>query len=53
MYVASKLDISVETLQGYLNQENRIYKDYKNQMGLYNIGAKILRKFGFEKGGKR
>lgn len=52
-YIATKLGISVEELQGYMDAPNKTYKDYKNQMGIYDIGAKVLRMLGIEKGGKR
>ena len=52
-YVATKLGISVDELQGYLDAPNRSYKDYKNQQSIYEVGAKVLRFFGIEKGGKR
>ena len=31
----------------------KTYKDYKSQKYIYDIGAKILKKIGIEKGGKR
>ncbi|MBO8093811.1 MAG: N-acetyl sugar amidotransferase [Prosthecochloris sp.] len=52
-YIATKLDITVDELQGYMDAPNKSYKDYKNQMGIYDIGAKVLRMIGVEKGGKR
>lgn len=52
-YVATKLGISVEELQGYFNAPRKTYKDYKSQMSIYHIGAKTMRAFGLEKGGKR
>ena len=52
-YIATKLGISVDELQGYFNAPNKTYKDYKNQMSIYDIGAKVLRMLGVEKGGKR
>lgn len=52
-YIANKLGISVEELQSYLDAPNKSYKDYKNQMGIYDIGAKVLKFLGVEKGGKR
>ena len=52
-YLANKLDISVEELIGYFHAPNKTYKDYKNQQGLYDIGAKVLRMIGVERGGKR
>jgi len=52
-YIAIKLGISVDDLQGYLDAPNKKYTDYNNQMWLYNSGAKIMRALGMEKGGKR
>jgi len=52
-YIANKLDISVAELQGYMDAPNKSYKDYKNQMWLYDIGATAMRFLGLEKGGKR
>ena len=52
-YIATKLGISIEELQTYMDAPLKTYKDYKNQMIIYNIGAKIMRLFGLEKGGKR
>ncbi len=52
-YIATKLGISVEELQGYMDAPNKTYKDYKSQESIYQIGAKVMRTFGLEKGGKR
>lgn len=52
-YVANKLDISEDQLQIYFENKNKSYKDYKNQMWIYLLGAKVLRILGIEKGGKR
>lgn len=52
-YIATKLGISVEELQSYMNAPNKTYKDYKSQENIYNIGAKVMRMLGLEKGGKR
>lgn len=52
-YIATKLGISVEELQGYMDAPNKSYKDYKSQVNLYNIGAKIMHILRLEKGGKR
>ena len=51
--IADKLEITTDELLGYFNAPNKSYKDYKNQMAIYDIGARILRFFGIEKGGKR
>ena len=52
-YIATKLGISVEELQSYMDGPNKTYKDYKSQENIYNIGAKVMRFLGLEKGGKR
>jgi len=52
-YVATKLGISMEELQGYLNGPNKSYKDYKSQQNIYLVGAKLMRFFGLTLGGKR
>lgn len=52
-YIATKLGISKEELQSYMDAPNKTYKDYKSQENIYNIGAKIMRLIGLEKGGKR
>ena len=52
-YIATKLGISVNELQSYMDSPNKTYKDYKSQENIYNIGAKVMRFFGLEKGGKR
>ncbi len=52
-YIANKLDISQDQLQIYFEEKNKSYKDYKNQLWIYLLGAKILRMLGIEKGGKR
>ena len=52
-YIATKLGISVNELQSYLDAPNKKYTDYKNQMWLYSFGANIMRTLGIEKGGKR
>ena len=52
-YIATKLGISKEELQSYMDAPNKTYKDYKSQENIYNIGAKVMRLLGLEKGGKR
>jgi len=52
-FIANKLGISVEELQGYMDAPNKTYKAYKSQENIYNIGAKVMRMIGLEKGGKR
>ena len=52
-YIANKLGITSDELNGYLVSPNKTYKDYKNQQWIYELGAKVMRKLGLEKGGKR
>jgi hypothetical protein len=52
-YVATKLGISVDELQGYMDAPNKSYKDYKSQQFIYNVGAKVMKMLSLEVGGKR
>ena len=52
-YIANKLGISTTELQSYFDAPNKTYKDYKSMQGIYDIGAKVLKGLGIEKGGKR
>ena len=52
-YVATKLGISIEELQAYMDAPNKSYKDYKSQESIYLLGAKVMRWLGQERGGKR
>lgn len=52
-YVATKLGITVEELQGYMDAPNKSYRDYKSQETIYMFGAKIMRLLGLTLGGKR
>lgn len=52
-YVATKLGISREELQGYFDAPNRSYKDYKSQRFIFDIGARVMKSLGMEIGGKR
>ncbi len=52
-YIANKLSISIEELQGYMDMPKKTYKDYKSQEGIYHYGAKAMRLLGIERGGKR
>lgn len=52
-YIATKLRIPVEELQGYLEAPNKSYLDYKSQGRIYAVGAKVMRLLGMERGGKR
>ena len=52
-YVANKLGISTDELQGYMDAPNKTYKDYKSQEAVYLLGAKVMKVLGIELGGKR
>ena len=52
-YVATKLGITVAELQSYLEMPKKTFRDYKSQEGIYALGAKVMRFFGLELGGKR
>ena len=52
-YIANKLGISIDELQSYMDAPKKTYKDYKSQQYIYDIGAKVLKAFDIEKGGKR
>ena len=52
-YVATKLGISVDELQGYMDAPNKSYQDYKSQESIYLLGARAMRLLGLERGGKR
>ena len=52
-YIATKLGISVEELQSYMDAPNKTYNDYKSQEQIYTLGAKVMKAVGLELGGKR
>ena len=52
-FVAKKLEVSVEDLKSFMRLPRMNYKDYKNQMWLYDYGSRIMRVMGLEVGGKR
>jgi N-acetyl sugar amidotransferase len=52
-YVATKLGISVQELQGYMDAPNKSFRDYRSQESIYMVGAKFMRLLGLERGGKR
>lgn len=49
-YVATKLGITVEDLRVLENGPNKSYRDYKNSMTFIDLGVKILRALGIQKG---
>ena len=44
-FVAKKLDLTETELKNLFDGENKTYKDYKNNMFLINLGAKIMTLF--------
>lgn len=52
-YVATKLGISVEELQGYMDAPNKSFRDYKSQENVFLVGAKVMTMFGMERMVKR
>lgn len=52
-YIATKLGISSEELRGYFEMPTKFYWDYKNQVGMFNFGAKVLKAIGVEQSIKR
>jgi len=51
-YVASKLGISADELQGYLTMPKKFYWDYRNQRRLFALGERVLNMFtGARRGG--
>lgn len=52
-YVATKLGITSATLRGYWNQPKKFFRDYKNQLALFSMGATVLQAIGVEKAVKR
>ena len=52
-FVANKLSITVDELNGYLEIPKKTYKDYKSQRIIYELGARVMRALRLEVGGKR
>lgn len=48
-YVANKLDLTVDELQGIFEGENKTYRDYKNKRWVIGLGSNVLRLLGLEK----
>jgi len=47
-YISTKLGISVAELQGYMEAPRKSYKDYKNQLYLFLLGARVMQLAGLE-----
>ena len=52
-FVANKIGISVEELQGYMDMPRKPIMIINLRKSIYKIGAKVMRMLGLEKGGKR
>lgn len=52
-FVANKLGITVDELNGYMKLPKRTYRDYRSQRRIYDWGAKAMKVLGLEIGGKR
>jgi len=52
-YISNKLGITVDELWSYFYAPKKTYKDYKSQEILYSLGAKVMKYYKLEKGGKR
>lgn len=48
-YIATKLGISVVELRGYMEAPSKSYKDYKNQLYLFLLGARVMQVMGLER----
>jgi len=48
-YIATKLDLSIEELQGLLDGPKKTYRDYKSNMALINVGTQVLRGLGVQR----
>ncbi len=52
-YIATKLEISVEELRGYLKAPLKFYWEYRNQAQLFDLGARVLHGLGLERRAKK
>lgn len=48
-YISTKLGITVGELQGYMDAPNKSFKDYRNQLHLFLVGARVMQLMGLEK----
>ena len=48
-FVAAKLGISMDELQGYMEQPNKSYRDYANAMPLIDAGTRVMRILGLQR----
>jgi len=52
-YIATKLGITSDELEGYFTMPKKFYYDYKNQQSVFKVGAKVLKFLGIERSIKR
>lgn len=52
-FVATKLGISVQELQSYMDAPNKSHRDYKSQLNTFRFGASVLKLVGVERVVKR
>ena len=52
-FIANKLEICEDELRSYMSLPKKTFRDYRNQQQVYAVGARIMRLFGLELGGKR
>lgn len=52
-YIVTKLGITRDKLMEYFNMERKFYWDYKNQVSMFLMGAKVLKYLGVERSIKR
>lgn len=48
-FVATKLGITLDELQGYMEQPNKSYHDYANAMPLIDAGTRVMRALGLQR----
>lgn len=52
-YIATKLGITIDELQGYMDMPLKSHNDYKNMQSIFNFGAKVMKALGMERSIKR
>lgn len=52
-FIATKLGITADELNGYFRAPNKSFRDYKSQMWIYDLGSRGAKALGLEVGGKR
>jgi N-acetyl sugar amidotransferase len=48
-YIATKLGLTVSELEAYRDGPNKTYRDYANNMGLIDLGTRVLRAIGVQR----